>query len=94
MPLVLAEPAGSLAKNRLFQRAIVAVIERKINGNIERSEMCHCVRPSRRSGRAYAQTRQRRVRIRERIAQVKAEMEAARARVLAEANLDNTRYRL
>jgi DNA anti-recombination protein RmuC len=32
--------------------------------------------------------------IRERIAQVKAEMEAARARVLAEANLDNTSLRL
>ena len=32
--------------------------------------------------------------IRERIAQVKAEMEAARARALAEANLDNTSFRL
>ena len=32
--------------------------------------------------------------IRERIAQVKAEMEAARARVLAEANLDNASFRL
>jgi hypothetical protein len=32
--------------------------------------------------------------IRERIVQVKAEMEAARARVLAEANLDNTSFRL
>ena len=32
--------------------------------------------------------------IRERIAQVKAEMEAARARVIAEANLDNSTLRL
>ena len=32
--------------------------------------------------------------IRERIAQVKAEMEAARSRVLAEANLDSTSFRL
>jgi hypothetical protein len=32
--------------------------------------------------------------IRERIAQVKAEMEAARARILAEADLDNTSLRL
>jgi len=32
--------------------------------------------------------------IRERIAQVKAEMEAARAKVLAEADLDTTRLRL
>ena len=32
--------------------------------------------------------------IRERIAQVRAEMEAARSRVLAEANLDSTSFRL
>jgi hypothetical protein len=32
--------------------------------------------------------------IRERIAQVRAEMEAARARALAEADLDNTKYRM
>jgi len=66
----------------------------RIEGQIQQQNQAYVRRIEELNKELAAAREENRELIRERIAQVKAEMEAARARLLAEANLDNTSLRL
>ncbi len=66
----------------------------RIEARIEQQNQAYIRRIEELNQELAAAREENRELIRERIAQVKAEMEAARARVLAEANLDSTSFRL